>query len=399
MIARTRWGRVALYVFAGYVAAFQVGKAAIAVPLLRQELGLNLATAAWIIGAYGTLGALGGLAAGLVISRIEPRSSVLAGLAAVALGSGLGALAPGFAALMAARVLEGCGFIAIVIAMPALITAAAAERDRSTAFALWGTYMPGGTALIMLLGPALLAGGWRGLWLGYAALAAAAAALVWLASEAGGARVRLPLSRLAGDLRSVLARAGPVLLALAFGLYAFQYFALTGLLPSLLVDRMGLSIGAAGLVSAAAVAANALGNLAAGLLMRRGMPLWKIAAGAFAFLGLAAFGIFAEGWPVAIVAGLAALSLAVTGLVPASIFAAVPRVSPAPELLGITMGLVVQATNLGQLLGPAALGAWVERLGWAMAPALFAVVALAGLAIAAGLRRQIAPRDLEKRSP
>jgi predicted MFS family arabinose efflux permease len=134
----------------------------------------------------------------------------------------------------------------------------------------------------------------------------------------------------------------------------------------------------------------ALGNLAAGLLMRRGVPLWKIAAFAFAFAGVAAFGIFAEGWPVALVAGVAALSLAVTGLVPASIFAGAPRVSPAPQLLGITMGLVVQATNLGQLLGPAALGAWVERAGWGAAPALFALVAIAGLAVAAGLRRHVA---------
>jgi predicted MFS family arabinose efflux permease len=390
MISATRWGHVALYVLAGYVAAFQVGKAAIAVPALRQDLGLDLAAAAWVIGAYGTLGALGGLAAGLVVSRIDPRRSVLAGLSAVALGSGLGALAPGFATLMAARILEGCGFLAIVIAMPALVTAATAERDRSTAFALWGTYMPGGTALIMLVGPALIAGGWRGLWLANAVLAALAALLLWLATEAGGRRLRAPLRRLGGDLKAVLARPGPALLALAFGLYAFQYFALTGLLPSLLVERMGLSLAAAGILSAAIVAANAVGNLVAGLLMRRGVPLWKIAAGAFAFVGLAAFGIFAEGWPVGLVAGLAALSLAVTGLVPATIFAAAPRVSPAPQLLGITMGLVVQATNLGQLLGPAALGAWVEAAGWAAAPALFALVALAGLAVAAGLRRAVA---------
>jgi predicted MFS family arabinose efflux permease len=390
MTIETRWDRVALYVLAGYVAAFQVGKAAIAVPLIRQDLGLDLAAAAWIIGAYGTLGALGGFAAGLIVSRIDPRSSVIAGLAAVALGSGLGALAPGFAALLAARILEGCGFLAIVIAIPALVTGATAERDRSVAFAIWGTYMPGGTAIIMLLGPVLLAGGWRGLWLANAALAALAACLLWLATDARGTRLRAPLRRLGGDLSTVLARPGPVLLALAFGLYAFQYFALTGLLPSLLVDRMGLSLAAAGLLSAAVVAANALGNLAAGLLMRRGVPLWKIAAFAFAFAGVAAFGIFAEGWPVALVAGVAALSLAVTGLVPASIFAGAPRVSPAPQLLGITMGLVVQATNLGQLLGPAALGAWVERAGWGAAPALFALVAIAGLAVAAGLRRHVA---------
>ncbi len=67
MKAQTRWDRVVLYVLAGYVAAFQVGKAAIALPLLRHELGLDLTAASWILGAYGTLGAVGGLAAGLII--------------------------------------------------------------------------------------------------------------------------------------------------------------------------------------------------------------------------------------------------------------------------------------------------------------------------------------------
>lgn len=391
MIGQTRWDRVALYVIAGYVAAFQVGKAAIAIPLLRQDLGLDLAAASWILGAYGTLGAVGGLAAGLIVSRIDPRSSVVAGLGAVALGSGLGAFAPDALVLLGTRVVEGCGFLAIVIAMPALLTQATAERDRSFTFAIWGTYMPGGTALIMLIGPVLLQGGWPLLWLVNAALAGCAAIVFLLTTAPMAGRLSASPGALGSDLKIVLSRPGPILLALAFGTYTFQYFALTGLLPSLLVDRLGLSIAAAGLVSAEAVAANALGNLAAGLLMRRGVALWKTAAGAFAFVGVAAFGIFAEGLPVIIVAGLAALSLAVTGLIPASIFAGAPRVSPAPQLLGITMGLIVQATNLGQLFGPAALGAWVEAFGWAAAPALFVIVALTGLAIAAGLRTQVEP--------
>ena len=56
--ARTQWLRVWAIIFAGIVAALHIGKAPIAVPLLRQDLGLSLAFASWIIGAYAILARL-----------------------------------------------------------------------------------------------------------------------------------------------------------------------------------------------------------------------------------------------------------------------------------------------------------------------------------------------------
>jgi cyanate permease len=171
-----------------------------------------------------------------------------------------------------------------------------------------------------------------------------------------------------------------------FALYTFQYLAIAGLLPTLLVDRLGLSVAAAGTLSALTVIANALGNLSASVLLHRGTPLWSIIAVAFACMGVASIGIFADAPPLAVVA-LAALSLAVTGLVPASIYAATPGVAPSPALLAVLVGLLVQAANIGHLLGPVVLGAWADRWGWSSAPMLFGAVALAGIGAALGLRR------------
>ena len=114
-------------------------------------------------------------------------------------------------------------------------------------------------------------------------------------------------------------------LALAFGIYTFQYAAMANFLPTLLVDRLGLSISAAGTISAITVAANAVGNIFAGALLRMGAPIWAIAAFGYCFVGAAGFGIFSEQLPVIVIAALASASLAVTGLIPASIFAAAPR--------------------------------------------------------------------------
>ncbi len=167
------------------------------------------------------------------------------------------------------------------------------------------------------------------------------------------------------NIGAVLGTPGPVLLALAFGTYTFQYLALAGLLPALLVDRMGLSIAAAGTVSAIAVAANAVGNMSAGALLRLGVPVWSIMAGAFAFVGLAAVGIFSDAAPVAMVAVLAAASLGLTGLIPGSIYAAAPRIAPTSAMLAIALGLINQVTNLGNLCRPGGDGVHraVARLG------------------------------------
>ena len=100
-----------------------------------------------------------------------------------------------------------------------------------------------------------------------------------------------------------------------------------------------------------------------------------------------AFGIFSASMTVAGVAVLATASLGITGMLPASIYAAAPRFAPQPALLALTVGIVVQASHFGHVVGPSMLGAWVERLGWSSSPALFAAIGCGGLAVALGIRR------------
>src|SRR5699024_9152576 len=132
----TDWTAVGVLIAAGFLGASQIGKAAIAVPLLQRDLGLTLVVAAWVVGAYGTLAAVAGLPAGVGVARFGARRTVICGLLAIGLGSLLGALAGSAAALLACRVLEGCGFLAVVIGVPTLLRSLSAERDRSLVFTL-----------------------------------------------------------------------------------------------------------------------------------------------------------------------------------------------------------------------------------------------------------------------
>jgi MFS family permease len=377
----TRWSLVAILVASGVVAAGQVGKAAIAAPLVQQDLGLSLAAVSWIVSAYAALGAVGGLATGWSVSRVGIRRSLVGGMAITGLASIAGAFATGGLMLLVTRVIEGCGLLAVAVAIPTTLRMITAPHDRDLVMATWGAYMPAGTALMMLVGPFLAPFGWQSLWIANGVVALACAPLLALAvpvaAEVAEQRARIGL---------LLRRPGAVLIAAVFGLYTFQFTAISGLLPVLLVEQRGASIAAAGVIAALAVVANTIGNLSAGALMRWGVPLWTIVVTAFAGVGLASFAIFSGNMPVAVVAVLAAVSLGATGAIPASIFAAAPRIVHDAGMLALMFGLVNQTSNLGQLLGPAVLGAYAQALGWALAPALFVVVAIIGIALGLTLR-------------
>ena len=382
---QTRWGAAFILIFAGVISALQIGKAAIAVPILQRELALTLVAASWIVGAYGVLGAAAGLPAGILSSMLRARTTLIAGLAVAGIGSIAGAFAESAAILIATRVLEGCGSLAASLAVPRLLRAVTAPRDLPPMLAVFAAHLPFGSVVMMLLAPHAMWFGWQGLWLINGAIVLGyAVAIACMRLDEPPAAHAAP--SVLSNIGAVLGTPGPVLLALAFGTYTFQYLALSGLLPALLVDRMGLSIAAAGTVSAIAVAANAVGNMSAGALLRLGVPVWSIMAAAFASVGLAAIGIFSDAAPVALVTVLAAASLGLTGLIPGSIYAAAPRIAPTSAMLAIALGLINQVTNIGNLSGPAAMAFTVQWLGWGGAPLLFAAVAVTGVTIALLLR-------------
>lgn len=388
-VKKTRWGLVAALILTGMIAALQVGKVAIALPQLQQDFKLSLFVAASAIGAYSVLGATLGMPVGILTTFVSARRAMIAGLVVAAIGSFLGAASTNGGFLVAARIVEGCGFLATVLVIPSLLRRATAPGDLDTILSLWAAYLPSGAAIMMLVGPTVLEWGWRVLWLGNGALCLAAAMIMFFVALPD---VTAPLGgRRFGNAGIVLRSKAALLLAGTFALYTFQFMAIAGLLPTLLVERAGLSVATAGMITALTWVANAAGNASAGLLLRAGVPMWTVPLGAFSLVGVAAFGIFSAGLPLTMVVILACTSLGLTGLIPGSVFAAAPRVAPA--MLVLTLGLINQGSNVGSLLGPAVLGSLVQHFGWDSAWILFAAIALCGIAAALGLRialRQVA---------
>src|SRR5699024_6933039 len=270
----THWLAVAMVVAAGIIAALQVGKVIVAVPLLRADLGLSLSAAGWVLSIFSVLGVLGGILTGAAVSRFGDRRILLLGLWAIVFGSLAGGFAGGYPLLLATRVVEGLGFLLIIIAAPDLLRRIVAPHERDRAFAIWSCFMPAGMAMALLIGPLLV--GWRGLWFANAALAALVAlVLVRTVSQGVIMQAKWSWSGLADASMQSVKAGSPLLLAIAFGLYTLLFFALFSFLSVLLEERMGVSAALASVLTVAAIGANIIGNLAAGVLRERGVAQWK----------------------------------------------------------------------------------------------------------------------------
>jgi DHA1 family inner membrane transport protein len=390
-VDRTPWALCGLLFFGGTVAAAQVGKAIVSLPLMRDEMSMGIGVAGAILSVFATLGATCGIGGGAFVAWIGPRRALVMGMIVLAVGNLCGAMATGTAALLAARVVEGAGFFGVVLATPSLLSRLAAAADRDLIMGFWSAYMPVGIASMLLLGPALPTIGWQNLWLANAAAAGALAIGLRHALPARMNATPLVVPPLSGMV-VVLRDRRCALMAGAFFAYSFHYFSLAFLLPLLLITTLGHSLGNAALLAAAGMGVSAVGNLMSGPLLRCGMPAWAAIGLTFVAYSVSMVGIFGGGFSTPVVALLAALALGVGGLAPGAIYSSAPRVTPTTEMLPITVGFFQQASNLGQFAGPLVVGLTIERIGWHQVPIATVPLAVLGLGIALAIRHQLSDR-------
>jgi predicted MFS family arabinose efflux permease len=372
---RTPWLTFAIVYLGGVVAAMSLGKFASVGPAVAGELGLSLSQLGWVISAVVGVGAAVGLPGGYLVRRFGTERSLITGLVLIAAASAAGVATGDFAWLLAARGVEGIGYLLVTIACPALILRLAAERDRGTALSIWATFVPMGIGASTLAGGAIgTALGWRG-WIGViAALTFVMALVVWARLPRGAGR-----QATAGPVPRAGALVWPVTLAAAFCLTALVTIPVIVLLPTQLIEQHGHSAAAAGAVTSVISLLSVLGGLAVGMLLRRGTPV-----GVLALAGLvtvpAAWLMFGGPESLAAVEGGAAVISIENGFLGALVFAALPMVLERLDHADVGNGVVAQAGSLGSLLGPPLFG--LVATGWGF-PALVPVIAV-GIVAAVG---------------
>jgi len=363
----------------GIVSALQVGKAPIALSLIQSDLEADLVVASWVISAFSIVGATCGAPIGLAVDRLGAKRMVVGGLLCQALASGLGVTAGGAGDLILWRVLEGLGFVSVMVAAPTLIFAIPSSKLREWAIAIWATVMPIGMALAMLCAPLLEYFDWREFWMLNAALLLGYG-LVAVASIPA-TTVGMMDRSVKEQLAQVAVATGPWVLAALFAAFSTAFFAIFGFLPTLLQEDVGLSRNFAGTVTAISIAAGGIGNLVSGFLLARWKRPTRILTGGFLAMMGFGYGILADGVAWQLVASFSVLFSLMAGFVPVVLMTCLPRLAPRAELVGGTMGLAMQGNNVGMLVGPAMAGALAPSLGWGSVALVVASVLAGAIAV------------------
>jgi MFS family permease len=372
----------------------------VALPGLAAELGITAATAAWMVSGYAVALAVATPLHGRLADMVGIRLPLCLGVAAMAGGAVLAALAPSFGLLMVGRVLQGAGAAAVPVLATALITArvrgpeqgAALGRVAGTAAALSSLGPLAGGALDEL-------GGWR--WaVALPAIGALAIPALWRSapSDGSGERIDVP-----GAVFVALAATGLVLLLqspsagpVAAGVGAALL--LTGVpavaarvraRPEGFLPREIITNGA---VLRSAFAAAAIPASWFALLL--GVPLtaaswgWSPLATGALLLPSALVGLVAPRLAGAVLGRVGAhrsIALACPTAVVALVLAAVGGAAGSPLLLALSVATVTAAFGVGQPAMVSSVGAAVPAARRGVALGIATLVFLVGASIGAAL--------------
>ena len=175
--------------------------AALSVPILA---GFHLSYAGFgtLVGIYLFPGVVVALPGGLIAQRFGDKKVVCAGLAAMALGGALMALAKSTALLGTGRILSGCGAVFLNVLVTKMVTDWFQEKEIVTALGVLIASWPLGIALALIaLPPLAAASSWQtGMWSASLVTAVGLALLLLTyqtppkGSRAGAKRLRFDLS-------------------------------------------------------------------------------------------------------------------------------------------------------------------------------------------------------------
>jgi MFS family permease len=372
---------------AGVIGGCAFAKMSPALPLLKRELGLTLIQAGWLASAFNALAMVSAIVFGVLSDRAGALRFCVSGLACIATGGVLGAAASGAPLLIVSRLVEGVGFIAIIVSAPGLITLATTPAQRGVAFGFWSSYMPFGSAVVIVLSPLLLAqpdGGWRSLWLLVSLTALAGAALLASQRRHYGDGGNAAAPRSLTHVRSSLSQPVPWLLGIVFAAYTTQNVSMLIWLPTYLQEVGHVAATAAAMLTALAIFCNCFGNVFGGWLVQRGVPRGRIIISTFCLTSVLFAGIFATSLPDGLRYALVLVYNAVTGMVPAAAISGAARYARSPAEAGTLQGLVMQLANVGIFSGPPLVAAVVTWKG-SWNAALWVMLGCALIGITGGL--------------
>jgi predicted MFS family arabinose efflux permease len=200
-------------------------------------------------------------------------------------------------------------------------------------------------------------------------------------------RASYSLSSILTDIAKNLKLPGTVLLVLCFVSFNVMYFSVMSFLPVLLEKHVKLAAGTTGIVSGGIIGVNIVGNIAVGIILKKGIARWKLLSVAYLLSGVIGVFIFLTFHLSIVVIICCALFSAVAGIIPSAILGGAAGLSTQSQSNAVSIGLVMQGSNIGQVIGPVALGTIVDGAGWTSAGYLIIVIAACGVLLSFKLKK------------
>jgi len=378
MVLGMRLG-LALVALTGTAVGFSYANHAPVLPLLAAELGLSDFQLGLLTGGLALAGMTAMSLAPPLADR-GPKLLVGAGLAVVLASNLLFAASPSFAGLLAAKTLNGLGggaaFIGGVRYVSGLYGAARSHAGQG----LYGSGYPTGSAIALLVMPALAIGaGWRGAFV-LSSLAIAAVLVAWLVAPEVASRERGATA--AAAMRCPNCWWTALQHAAGFGLS----LAAASWITTFLLREFGLPLELAGILGSLLLVMTLVSRIGGGVIASAGHRIGSLALMRVSQLAILA-GIALLAFPSRPLA-LALLGVAVIGVGSGLPYAAVFNTAAAslPRAPGAAQGLTAAGGMASTLVGPPLMGYAVQVWGFTAAWPILGAVSLLALGATAVMR-------------
>lgn len=372
----------------GVVAAMHVWKLPGALAFIRTDLGMSLVQSGTLLGIVQVGAALLGLSGSIVAEKIGLRTTILIGLATLALGSLVGALSQETWQLMLTRACEGVGFLFVTLAAPPLIRLSTEQGRVSQAMGWWSAFQGIAVFFAVLVSTVLLGGlewvNWQVWWVIMGAASALMMVVVIRAVPSDSGHAPDFCSALA-SIGSTLKTLVPWVISAIFACYTLQWGAIIGFLPDIVGHQEGVMVGVA---TAAVGGANGVGNVISGQLLKHEVsPRLLVIVGMISMIVTTVL-IFAPDWGS--VGGgewfqlmIAVVFSGVAAFIPSTITRIAVDVPSPHGSPSAVLGLMIQVYNAANFIGPivltsiaTAVGGW--QLSWVMTSAAAVLGAVLG---------------------
>ena len=159
---KNKWAALAVLALGLAVIILDGTIVGVSMPTIIEDLDLDLSSAQWVTSLYSVVFAALLLAAGKFGDQQGRQKLMLVGLVLFMAGSIIAGLAPGAVVLILARVVQGIGGAAILPSTLSSVNSLFQGKDRAAAFGVWGAVMAGAAAVGPLAGGLLTEyAGWR----------------------------------------------------------------------------------------------------------------------------------------------------------------------------------------------------------------------------------------------